>query len=75
MPIGAAADREQYAVGPPSVTRRTLELWRSTVTHMNNVKIVAASLQVTSSQVKECFLELIEKTRKILLSISISKRN
>jgi hypothetical protein len=34
---------------------RSRQLWQTTITHMNNVKIVVASLRVTSSQVKVCF--------------------
>jgi hypothetical protein len=51
------------------------ELWRTTVTQMNNVKIVAASLRVTLSQVQACFGDLIEKTRSFLFSISVSEQN
>jgi hypothetical protein len=42
---------------------------------MNNVKIVSASLRVTLSQVKGCFCKSIDKTRKTLFSISVSKQN
>jgi hypothetical protein len=42
---------------------------------MNNVKIVAASLRVTLSQVKGRFCKSIDKTRKNLFSILVSKQN
>src|SRR5260370_10635444 len=54
---------------------RSRQLWRSTVTHMNNVIIVSAALRVTLSQGKGCFCKSIDKTRKTLFSISVSKQN
>jgi hypothetical protein len=41
---------------------------------MNNVKIVAASLRVTLSQVKRGFQNFIEKTNSFLFSILVSKQ-
>jgi hypothetical protein len=49
------------------------QLWRPTVTHMNNVKIVVASLRVTLSQVKARFSKLIDRTHLFLLSKLVSK--
>jgi hypothetical protein len=42
---------------------------------MNNVKIVADLLRVSLSQAKAHFRNLIERTRKSLFSIFISKQN
>jgi hypothetical protein len=54
---------------------RSRQLWRPTVTHMNNVKIVAVSLRVSLPQVKAFFGEMIEQTHLSLFSILVSKQN
>jgi hypothetical protein len=51
------------------------QLWRPTVTYMNSVKIVVASLRVSLSQVKAWFRELIETTQVFLFSRLVSKQN
>jgi len=43
----------------------TRQLWRTTVMFMNNVKIVAASLRVTLSQVKGRFVNRLIRLAKI----------
>ena len=42
---------------------------------MNNVKIVAVSLRVLLSQVRERFRKLIDLTHQFLLSKLVSKQN
>ena len=53
QPIISVPDRGGFGAG--GYARMARELWQSTVTHMNSVKIVAASLRVLLSQVKEGF--------------------